>query len=375
MAQAVRSKEQQLERLRSSPASSFSAARENELIPEPPKDKRFRFRFPPSPRCGSTVFEVAGVSHGYPKAQPVATEDTSNPNTNLNVLSNIDSINSMNSKSKNMNWILRDVNLQVEKGERIGIVGKNGVGKSTLLRLLAGIEDPLKGAVDIASATVQMGYFSQNQADQLDLDMTIVETIQQAVMDGGTSNSNNDGFMSITDIRTLLGQFMFKGDAANKQLHMLSGGEKARVALCRLLVSPCNVLLLDEPTNHLDIVSKVVLEDALVNFDGTLVVVSHDRHFMSKVVNKIYEFDENTGNINVHNCDYHEYLTKKCATELQEKVAGRYVDVEGKKIKIESARPVEFAEHQQQQRTRHFGGSGVTSGNTLKGIKNAKRMN
>jgi ATP-binding cassette subfamily F protein 3 len=336
MAQAVKSKQQSLDRLKSSPAISFSSAKTNELIPEPPKDKRFRFRFPPIPRCGQSVFEVTGVDHGY------RTSDDS------------------------VNYILKGVDLQIDKGDRIGIVGRNGIGKSTLLRLLANMETPLKGAVNVGSATVKMGFFSQNQADSLSSEDTVVEAIQHAVLE---SSESGEGYMSITDIRNLLGQFMFKGETANKQIHMLSGGEKSRVSLCRLLVSPSNVLLLDEPTNHLDIVSKVVLEDALLHFEGTLVVVSHDRHFMSKVVNKIVEF-EDSGNVVVHYCDYHDYLKKKVS--LKEKITQRYVQIDGVKRKIENVKLLEVSE--QAQRTKNFGGSGVTSGNSYKGIKNARRF-
>lgn len=350
MAQAVRAKEQQLQRLRASPAASFSSARSNELIPEPPKDRRFRFRFPPSPRCGESIFEVEGVSHGYRRPTTVsAGEDAAD----------------------NVKWVVRNVNLQIHRGDRIGIVGKNGIGKSTLLRLLGGLEEPLQGSVTVGSSTVKTGYFGQSQADLMDFDNSIVEEIQQALSANERDYSNGSReFMPLSDIRNLLAQFMFKGDDANKQIRMLSGGEKARVALCKLLVTPLNVLLLDEPTNHLDLVSKGALEDALLQFDGTLVVVSHDRHFMSKVVNKIIEFDDN-GKIHVHYCDYLEYLTKKCSNEVQEKITSRYVDLNGQKIKLQNAKLVEFST--QPDRSKNFGGSGVTGGNSFKGIKNAKR--
>ena len=197
MAQQVKEKEMQLDAYKNDP----------ERVPIPPKDKKFRFRFPPSPRCGESVIEGQGLGHGYGEGQ--------------------------------YKILFQDVNIQVNRMERVGFVGPNGSGKSTLMRILAGREDPKHGFAEYGSANVIANYFAQNAADEFDLEKTVLET----VMDDAPTD------YSMTDIRALLGQFMFKGDDANKQLKVLSGGEKARVALCKMMLRPANLLLLDEPTN------------------------------------------------------------------------------------------------------------------------------
>jgi ATPase subunit of ABC transporter with duplicated ATPase domains len=202
---------------------------------------------------------------------------------------------------------------------------------------------------------VEVSYFEQSTADSIELNQTVYEAVQNVAPPG----------YSQTEIRSLLGQFMFKGDDADKMLTKLSGGEKARVALCRMLLRPANLLLLDEPTNHLDISSKEVLEDALQHFDGSLIVVSHDRYFMSQVAKKILSFENHT--IVPYDCDYHDFMSKK-SDGLKEKVESRYVA--GDSYRITNAKEVVIEEVKSKK---NFGGSGVTSGNLFKGIKNAKR--
>lgn len=194
MAQQTKAKEAALEKFKSS----------EEWLLQPPKDKRFRFRFPPAPRCGESIVEASNLMHGYGSGQHKV--------------------------------LFEDVSFQVDKGNRIGFVGPNGSGKSTMLRLIMGTEEPKTGFAEFGGNNVQANYFAQNQADAFDLDKTVLETVQE-----GAPNE-----YTFTEIRTLLGQFMFKGDDVDKKLRVLSGGEKARVALCKMMLTPSNLLLLDE---------------------------------------------------------------------------------------------------------------------------------
>jgi len=315
MAQQTKAKESALEKFKE----------DEDFVKPPPKDKKFRFRFPASPRCGDSVLEIVKLSHGY--------------------------------GNREENMLFNNVELQVQRGDRVGFVGPNGAGKSTLMRIISGEEDPKQGYAEFLSKNVQFNYYEQNQADTLDLTKTVLET----VMDGAPSD------YSMTDIRSLLGQFMFKGDDVDKVLRVLSGGEKARVALCKMMLMPANLLLLDEPTNHLDITSKEVLEDALVHYDGSVMVISHDRYFMSQIANKIFSFKDKQ--VNRHDCDYHDYMQSE-GVEFKEKVTKRYVD--GDRFQITNAKEVVAPENKKSKK--NFGGSGVTCGNLNKGIKNAKRF-
>jgi ATP-binding cassette, subfamily F, member 3 len=190
-----------------------------------------------------------------------------------------------------------DANLLIERGDRIAILGPNGAGKSTLLHMMVGIEQPDEGAVKLGEHNVIMGYFEQNQAEALDLDKTVVETIHDEVPK-----------WSNEEVRTLLGRFLFSGDTAFKKVESLSGGEKARLALAKMLLRPVNLLILDEPTNHLDIPAKEMLEEALQNYEGSAIIVSHDRFFLEQVANKIVEVRD--GELRLYRGDYHYYLDK-----------------------------------------------------------------
>ncbi len=187
--------------------------------------------------------------------------------------------------------------LLVERGDRIAFLGPNGCGKSTLLRLIMGLEAPTEGKVSLGEHNVIPGYFEQNQAEALDLEKTVMDTIHDEVPDWKNE-----------EVRTLLGRFLFSGDTVFKQVGALSGGEKARLALAKLLLQPVNCLILDEPTNHLDIPAKEMLEEALQHYDGTVLIVSHDRYFISRVANKIVEIRD--GEFRVYLGDYHYYLDK-----------------------------------------------------------------
>jgi len=188
-------------------------------------------------------------------------------------------------------------NLLVERGDRIAFLGPNGAGKSTLLHLIMGMETPSDGSIKLGDHNVIPGYFEQNQAEALDLSKTVMSTIHDEV----PSWKNEE-------VRTLLGRFLFAGDSVFKAVGALSGGEKARLALAKMLLRPANLLILDEPTNHLDIPAKEMLEEAIQNYDGTMLIVSHDRYFISKVANKIVEIRD--GELRLYRGDYHYYLDK-----------------------------------------------------------------
>ena len=173
--------------------------------------------------------------------------------------------------------VLEDINLEIVKGEKIAFVGKNGEGKSTLAKMISGHVD-FVGDI-ILGHSVKMGYYAQNQADFLDENSTILETIENAISETITVNP-----------RTILGSFLFSNDDVSKKIKVLSGGERARVSLCKLLLEPYNLLVMDEPTNHFDITSKELLKEALMDYDGSLIVVSHDREFLQGLTQKVYEF-------------------------------------------------------------------------------------
>ncbi|ABA20346.1 ABC transporter-like protein [Trichormus variabilis ATCC 29413] len=224
--------------------------------------RTLHFRFPPAPRSGREVVKIKDLTHTYD-----------------------DKI------------LFLGANLLIERGDRIAFLGPNGAGKSTLLRIIMGLEPPTEGSVGIGEHGVIPGYFEQNQAEALDLKKTVMETIHDEVPDWKNE-----------EVRTLLGKFLFTGDTVFKQVEALSGGEKARLALAKMLLRPANLIILDEPTNHLDIPAKEMLEEALRNYDGTAIVVSHDRYFISQVANKIVEIRD--GEFRVYLGDYHYYLDK-----------------------------------------------------------------
>jgi len=235
-----------------------------ERIEAPDSDVRtLRFRFPPPSRTGRIVASVNQITHAYGE-----------------------------------NILFLGAKLEIERGDRIALVGPNGAGKSTLLRLLVGLETPLEGSIELGH-NVLPGYFEQNQAEALDLHKTVFETLQSAFPD-----------LTNQEIRTVLGQFLFSGDTVFKKVRDISGGEKARLALARLFLTPLNFLVLDEPTNHLDIPAKEMLEAALRGYEeGTVVLVSHDRYFISQVANRIVEVRD--GELHAYDGDYAYYLTKK----------------------------------------------------------------
>ncbi len=207
------------------------------------------------------------------------------------------------SKSYGDHLIFEHVNLTIKRGEKVAFVGKNGEGKSTLVKCIMN-EIPFEGSLKLGHG-VKIGYFAQNQAQLLDDNMTVFDTVDY-VAQGDIR----------TKIRDILGAFMFGGEASEKKVAVLSGGERSRLAMIRLLLEPVNLLILDEPTNHLDMRSKDVLKNALKDFDGTVIVVSHDREFLDGLVEKVYEF----GNKRVveHLGGIYEFLERKKMQNLQE---------------------------------------------------------
>ena len=194
-------------------------------------------------------------------------------------------------------WVLQDVNLSLYRGEKIAMVGVNGAGKTTMTRLIAQELVPQQGSVEIGER-VTMGYYAQHQVDALNLESTIYDEVISTAADGHRPR-----------VRDILGLFQFRGDDIYKKIGVLSGGEKARVSLTKILLSPVNFLIMDEPTNHLDMMSKEALEHALAHYDGTLILISHDRYFLDKIVSRVVELQD--GHISQFAGNYSYYLEKR----------------------------------------------------------------
>jgi len=208
------------------------------------------------------------------------------------------------SKSYGDKAVLKDVDLIISKGERLAFVGQNGTGKTTFAKILVGELNPTEGLVK-AGHNVAIGYFAQNQSDYLNQELSVLETVEEASDDTNRSK-----------VRDILGAFIFSGDDVHKKVNVLSGGERNRLALAVMMLQKFNVLIMDEPTNHLDIDSKQVLQQALLNFDGTLIVVSHDRHFLQGLSDKTIEFRNK--NIKVHLGDINYFLMERQAENFRE---------------------------------------------------------
>ncbi len=225
-----------------------------DLIEVEGEEKEISFYFPQPKPSGAVVLEIQNLTKQYPLTH------SNSANENKNILT-----------------VLDEINLTVERGDKIALVGVNGAGKSTLSRIISNSEQPTSGEVKFGY-NVTTAYFAQTQVDELESDMEVLQVVE-AVASGETR----------TQIRTLLGCFLFEGDDVFKKVRVLSGGEKSRLALAKMLLQPANFLVMDEPTNHLDMRSKKVLQEALINFEGTYIIVSHDRHFLDPVVNKVIE--------------------------------------------------------------------------------------
>ncbi len=206
-------------------------------------------------------------------------------------------------KSYGDKLIFQDANFIITKGEKIGLVGRNGEGKSTMMKMIAN-KIKYDGTIQLGH-NILMGYFEQDQEEKVDLDKTVFETIDELAV-GDVRRQ----------VRSLLGSFLFQGDDIDKKVKVLSGGERGRLALCKLLLEPYNLLLLDEPTNHLDIKSKEVLKQSLQDYEGTLVMVSHDRDFMTGMCDRLFEFRD--GHVKEYLCDIKEFMEIRKVERLNE---------------------------------------------------------
>jgi len=302
-----------VDRFRASATRSTQAkSREKQLdkierIEAPDSDVRtLKFHFPPASRSGRVSVQIKDLTHAYG-----------------------DQI------------LFLGANLEIERGDRVAFLGPNGAGKSTLLKMVVGKEDYNEGEITLGH-NVLIGYFEQNQAEALDLHKDVFHTI-------------HDDFPKMTheEVRGVLGKFLFSGDTVFKQVRDLSGGEKARLALAKMLLTPVNFLILDEPTNHLDIPAKEMLEAALREYEGTVAVISHDRYFISQVANKIVEIRD--GDLYVYAGEYAYYQEKR---EEETREAKYKAEMAAKAAKDtlrkekEKAKQTEKRQEKQQQKER-----------------------
>ena len=244
-------------------------------------------------------------------------------------------------KSYGSHTVFSNVTLTIKRGEKVAFVGKNGEGKSTLVKCIMN-EIPFGGTLKVGH-NIQIGYFAQNQAQMLDGELTVFETIDNV--------ARGDIRLKINDI---LGAFMFGGEASEKKVKVLSGGERSRLAMIRLLLEPVNLLILDEPTNHLDMPSKDVLKEAIKAFDGTAIVVSHDREFLDGLVSKVYEFGG--GKVTEHLGGIYDYLQAHNAATIDERLSTLSQTSGNKSVSSNepqqepSAGKLSYAEHKEQQK-------------------------
>lgn len=230
---------------------------------------RLTVKFPPAPRSGDVAFKATELTVGYPQK-----------------------------------IVFRNAEIEIRRGEKVALVGRNGEGKTTLMRVIMGQLEPIEGQARLGH-NVQIGYFAQNQEDVLDKNETVFSTLDNVAV-GDVR----------TKLRDILAQFLFKGEDIDKKVAVLSGGERARLGMAKLMLEPHNLLALDEPTNHMDIKSKDILKQALKAFDGTIVVVSHDRDFLDGLVDKLYEFRD--GRVTEHLGGIEYFLEKRRIENLQE---------------------------------------------------------
>lgn len=261
------------------------------------EERQIRFNFPPAPPSGRDVLVVEGLSKCY-----------------------------------NGSNVFSDVELLLNRGDKVAVVGVNGAGKSTLVKILADQIEYDSGGVRLGS-NVRLSYFGQHQAQELSPQLTVLETMALSGEE-----------MTVTRTRSLLGAFLFRGDDVDKKVSILSGGEKSRLALAKMIATPANCMLLDEPTNHLDMSSQDVLREAMAQYDGTIVVVSHNRYFLESFVNKVLEVKD--GNITVYEGNVADYLAK------QEQLRALVKEQDGSTKRSDSSKTEKSAEGQETRKER-----------------------
>jgi ATP-binding cassette subfamily F protein 3 len=233
------------------------------------------FRFPAAAPCGRQLVDIVGLAKSFGGRQ-----------------------------------VFADLDCQLQRGEKLAVIGVNGAGKSTLMKIVAGLETADRGSIRFGH-NVRPSYFGQHQAQELEPELTVMETVSTVTAE-----------MPVTAIRSLLGAFLFRGDDVDKKVRVLSGGEKSRLALARMIVQPANLLILDEPTNHLDMSSQEVLQQAMVQYDGGIIVVSHNRYFVNRFINKVLEIKDGRGSVYEGNIDDYLLRQQELAQEIDHPAVG-----------------------------------------------------
>jgi ATP-binding cassette subfamily F protein 3 len=285
-----------------------------DLIEVENEEREISFHFPQPKPSGVVVLEIRNLTKQY----PITHSDTK-----------------LDSGEENLLTVLDNINLTIERGDKVALVGVNGAGKSTLSRIISGAEQQTSGELKFGY-NVTTSYFAQTQVDELEKNLEVLQVVE-SVASGETR----------TQVRTLLGCFLFQGDDVFKKVQVLSGGEKSRLALAKMLLQPANFLVMDEPTNHLDMRSKKVLQEALINFEGTYIIVSHDRHFLDPLVNKVIEVRNKSlktylGNIS----DYIESKSKETETQRSVSVSQEKATQNGPVISEKDRKRMEAEERQ-----------------------------
>ncbi|PRW33209.1 ABC transporter F family member 5 [Chlorella sorokiniana] len=298
---------------------------EGTYVEKPFVPKKRPFKFPPVENMGQVAVRIEELTHGY-----------------------------------NGDKLFQDADLVIERGERVAIIGPNGAGKSTLLRLLMGREEPQEGTVELGQYGIVPNYFEQNQAQALDPRLTVLETLVRAAPDA-----------KLNDIKALLGKMLFSGAGMEKKVEWLSGGEKARLALAKFMLTQGTLLVLDEPTNHLDIPSKETLEEAVSTFEGSVIAVSHDRYFLRRIATRIVTVD--SGKLVDYQGDYELFLEQnEEEAEKMEAKEEKQREIEKSQIKAKSKMSKAEKAKAKKDKAKAFNQGPSAAG---KAPKNAKRWN
>lgn len=321
--------EEMISRLSAGAASGRAATAEKELerlrqnrVKKPFVPKKRPFFFPAVERMGQQAVVVKDLTHGYGDTR-----------------------------------LFDNTSLEIERGERVALIGPNGAGKSTLLRLIMGREQPISGSVSLGPHHIVPNYFEQNQAEALDADQSAIETLERAAPDA-----------QMQEIKALLGRMLFSGRAAHKKVSVLSGGEKARLALAKFMLTKGSLLVLDEPTNHLDIPSKETLEGALCEFEGSVVAVSHDRYFLRQIATRVVAVED--AKLRDYEGNYDEFLEKnEDEAEVMAKKEAQSREIEKSNIKAKSKMSKAEKLRQKKQKAKSF----TAKAQAGKIVKNAKR--